>query len=436
MIANTKKINQGLTLTHCRTEKFKAGLIALSVPLPITKNAYLTSLLLSVLRRGTQKYPTLGALNRRLDLLFGTELSIRNFYRGDCHIIGFCADLLDADYLPAESEALLPEVLDLMCEILFHPLLDENGLLTEKYVESEKNLQCTAIRAAKNNPRGYALDKLRELTYRDEPTGVPIYGSEAEVMAVTPKILTEHWKELLCTLTVDCFYIGSMPAAETESMINRVVFPYLSGTDRASCDLGRICFSEKEMRAAEELPVAQSQLGLSFRTAAFVGDSDFYAMAVYNELLGASPVSKLFVNVREKHSLCYSCSSHYQFYKGVIFVLCGLDAANRAFAEKEIFCQVADIRKGKFTDEELAAAKRSLEGTYRQVEDSPAATESYYYGRSLYGVEDTPSHSIQKIKAVTREDVLRAAEKITLDTVFFLKGTGRTNGEVYNDEEI
>ena len=122
------RLTDALTLRVCQTEKFKAGMLAVSAVLPIERESvYKTTLLLSVLRRGTEKYPTLAKLNQRLDYLFGTELSIRNLYRGDVQIIGFSAELLDAAYLPF-GEDTLGEVLDVMAEILFHPKLDADEI--------------------------------------------------------------------------------------------------------------------------------------------------------------------------------------------------------------------------------------------------------------------------------------------------------------------
>ena len=144
---------------------------------------------------------------------------------------------------------------------------------------------------------------------------------------------------------------------------------------------------------------------------------------VLNEMLGNSPISRLFVNVREKLSLCYHCASTYNFYKGVISITCGLENSNRDRAEREIFRQLDLLAKGEFTDEELEGAKRSLENGYRQLEDSAGALESYYYGRALAGLEDSLADCRAKMNAVTREDVVAAARKISPDTVYFLEGT-------------
>ena len=116
--------NDALTLRVLKTDKFKAGMLSLSAFLPIDRDSsYLTSLLFSVMMRGTEKYPSLESINRRLDYLYGTDLVLRNFYRGDLQIVGFAAELLDTAYLPdGDSTA---DVLEVVEQILFHPLRDE-----------------------------------------------------------------------------------------------------------------------------------------------------------------------------------------------------------------------------------------------------------------------------------------------------------------------
>ena len=119
MIPNCYEVSPRLTVRACQTTKLKAGMISLSVVKPISKEeVYLTSLLLSVLHRGTKSYPSLAALNRRLDYLYGTELSVRNYYRGELHVFGIAADLLGEEYLPkGQGERLMEDVLDVMHEI-------------------------------------------------------------------------------------------------------------------------------------------------------------------------------------------------------------------------------------------------------------------------------------------------------------------------------
>jgi len=439
MIPKLISVGERITLRRCQTEKFKAGMLSVSLVLPIEREStYLTSLLLSVLLRGTEKYPSIAVLNQRLDYLFGTELSIRNFYRGDAQIIGLAADLVDDAYLPADAcgESLLAGALEVIAQILFRPVLDENGLLDARYVESEKQLQCDTIRAQKNHPHAYAAERCRAYMYENEPCGVPIYGTEEDVMRVTPAQLTEHWKSVSEKMYLHCFYVGGASGETLKNAIENAFAEHLPplGTQTLTSVMTKGASCRRDTRRyEEELPVGQGQLVMGFRTGVTVRDADFYACTLFNEILGTSPVSKLFMNVRERLSLCYSCNSVYNIYKGAITVACGLENDSRARAEEEILHQIKAIANGEITDEEWIAAKKSLENAYCQLEDSPAAMESFYFGRALAGISTSLRECRECFAAVTREEVSNVAKKLYCDTVFFLRQTG--NGEVIDDEE-
>ena len=425
----------GVKVSVLPADRFKAGMLSVSSVVPITEEgACLFPLLLSVLRRGTEKYPTLADLNRRLDYLWGTGFSIRNYYRGNLHVIGFSADLLDPVYLPSGSEDLLGAVLALMREILYHPVLDADGLLSARYVESEKELQCDAIRAAKNNPRAYAADRCRATLFEGQPCGYPTLGTEEQTMAVTRERLTAFWREWLAGLRLDCFYVGATDPDEVDRRIHEVLSPKRQ-SDPASHGVNALVRfpAGRGLRVEESLPVSQSQLVLGLRCGIGLTDADFYACSVYNEMLGGSPVSRLFVYVREKKSLCYSCGSVYHSFTGTIMVSCGIKKENRDEAESEILRQLEALRRGEFREEELEAAKKALENAHRQVEDSPLGLENYFFGRSLAGYRVPLAECRASLSRVSAEDVVRIARSITVDTVYFLEGTLTGGGEDDDD---
>ena len=446
MIPIELHLGKNMTLRLCQTQKFKTEMLSVSAVVPICEQKpYMTSLLLSVLLRGTKSYPTISAINRRLDYLFGTELSVRNFYRGDAQVFGLCANILGKEYLPEdapERETLLCDVAEIMREVFFSPALDENGLLCANYVESEKQLQRDAIRAKKNHPQSYAMDRCRKLMFGSEPCGIQLYGSEEEVMSVTPEELTAYWKELYQNLSLHAFYVG---ASDVENVVDAFVkgfaveevapkpieknTPTIPLTDVAS-----IPRRAEELRVCEDLPVHQSALVLGLRTPAAVQDEDFFAVALYNELLGSSsPVSKLFINVREKLGLCYSCFSAYNAYKAALTVCCSLEDDRREEAEAEIRRQLASLAAGDISDAEWQAAQQSMANAYRQLSDSPSAMEVYFLGRALAGVSISPEEGSARIASLTREDVVRVAKQMTVDTVFVLHPTAV--GEERDDEE-
>jgi len=446
MIPIELQLGKSLTLRLCQTEKFKTEMLSLSAVVPICEQKpYMTSLLLSVLLRGTKNYPDISSLNRRLDYLFGTELSVRNFYRGDSQVFGLCANILGKEYLPddaPERETILGDVVEIMREVFFSPALDENGLLRANYVQSEKQLQRDAIRAKRNHPQSYAMDSCRKLMFDTEPCGIPLYGTEEEVMAVTPEELTAYWKELYRNLSLHAFYVGASDSDSVVAALKKgfdiaeiVAEPIEKNTPTIPLtDVASIKHREREQRVCEDLPVHQSALVMGLRTPAAVQDEDFFAVALYNELLGSSsPVSKLFINVREKLGLCYSCFSTYNAYKAALTICCSLEDDRREEAEAEIRRQLESLAAGDISDAEWQAAQQSMANAYRQLSDSPSAMEVYYLGRALAGVSVSPEEGSDRIATLKREDVVRVAQQMRIDTVFILYPTG--GGEEESDEE-
>ena len=252
---------------------------------------------------------------------------------------------------------------------------------------------------------------------------------------VTTEALTARWRSLIDALALDFFYVGPEDDETVCGCVERIFAHRLDQTakKRKPIPTTKIRSVDRVRRAEDALPVTQGQLVMGIRTGTDVTDSDYYACAVANEMLGVSPVSKLFVNVREKHGLCYHCSSHYNMYKGVILITCGLISENRALAEREIMAQLDALRNGDFEDDELLAAKKSLENAYRQLEDNPTALESYYLGRALYDTNTSLAECRDGFARVTREDILRVCAKMTTDTVYFLNGTAAAEGEEAED---
>ena len=180
---------------------------------------------------------------------------------------------------------------------------------------------------------------------------------------------------------------------------------------------GKVAFGE------EEMPLCQGKLSLGFRTDVALGHPLAPATLLLNEIYGGSPASKLFLNVRERRSLCYHCSSAADLYKGVLFAHSGMIPENRGITEEAMLAELEAIRGGNITDTELQAAHRSLDHSYRQAFDNPAALADFYAGRALIGNTDTVDDFREAVGRVTKNDVIEAASHLRLGAVFFLKGT-------------
>lgn len=426
MILKKRKLSPVLGLSAVETDKFKTEMLSVCMILPIdAKRSPVSLLALSVLKRGTQKYPTQGALNRKLDSLYAASLSLRSTRIGARHVLGFSADMLDQKYTDGSVDV-FGETLDVICQMLFHPLRNETGGFLDRYVESEKTIQCDTIESQINNPRSYAMKRCREVMFEGDAYGASLLGTAERVRAIDADELAEAYRTLVGKSKYEVFYVGSRNIDEVEVQLKEQLIPSLAHTEAEYLAQEKAWSRVGDVRRVdEEMPLSQSRLVLGFQTGTVLGDEDFYPMLVLNEIYGPSPISKLFMNVRERLSLCYQCNSYYDAHRGVVFAIAGINADDRERAEAEMLRQLEDIKAGRISKAEFKAAKQSLLNNYRSVADSPSSIESFYLSRGEWGIHISPEESMKKIEKVTLKDVHRVAERMMLDTVYFLEGSGK-----------
>lgn len=416
-----RRIGDGINLNIIETDKFKTNYISVNFLTPLKREtAALTALLPAVLKRGTQSYPDLAALNKRYDTLYSTYIDSRNYKRGETQIFGFAANMLDNRFA-TDGMDITGETLELMAEIMFKPALD-GGCFNADYVESEKSNLIDAINAQINNKNYYAIRRCEEEMCRDELFSIQECGRVEDVEAVTPRSLYAFYKDVYNRAGIEIYFVGKTDFALLEERI-RAIFAPISHTGgfKVGCEVIRAAGKVKEI--VEDQPVAQGKLSLGFRTGSVLSDGDYGKFMMFCEIFGGSPASKLFMNVREKLSLCYYCSARPNSDKGIMIVASGIEVDNKQKAQDEILAQLENMKNGDFTDEEFTAALNSIEDGYNGISDSAGGLEAWYLGRMMNGLESSPEQTLEQIKKVTREDVVEAAKKVTLDTVYFMRGT-------------
>ena len=424
MTFNRSEILPGVWLTCITTDKFKSGCLSVNMITQLTREtASLNALVPMVLRRGTKSYPDLEAFAGRLDDLYGAGISPTVRKIGEIQTVGLIADFVDDRYLP-ETTDLFAQVLDLAAEMLLEPVR-EKGLLSEGYVESEKEKQLDRLRSRINDKRSYALQRIIECMCDYEDYAISRLGDEDSTEAITAKSLTERWQTLLETAPIEVFYMGGKDFKTAKKMLRKAFRDLPRG--ELDFDIGtdiRMNTVESKARLfTEELAVTQGKLSMGFRLGEIMDDPDYAALYVLNALYGGSVTSKLFMNVREKLSLCYYASSMCDVNKGVLFVYSGIDFDKYDAAYNEILAQLDAVKNGDFTEEELDAARQAVAAELRTYMDSERDLEHYWLSRNLRGEECDPMEMSAMVEAVTREDILNAARGIVLDAVYFLQGS-------------
>lgn len=438
----TVRVSPAVTLHHTHDTRFKTARLSLFTVMPARRDeSPLTTLLFGILRRGSESYPRLSLLNRRLDELYGTTLTIRNYLHGDAHVVCYTAEMPERDFLPDDRDGMdiLRGIMELLADMILRPLRDANGGLRAEAVEKEKQSLVDSLRSLKNDTRAYAGNRLRELMCEGEPYGLPIGGTVEQVEAITPAMVTAHHTSLLNRTRMEVFYTGRSLPEEVCRAWNHA----FDGWNPEACSVVRNIHHippESPRFVSEDMAVSQGKLcmgwscGEDYRT--LQNDPNtLAAYAVCNELFGVMQSSLLFRHVREELGLCYFCDSALDMTKGILWVSCGIRPDHKDEAEGEICRQLADMQEGRITPADVELAKTSLLSHYRQIRDSQSSMEVFAFGSLMNGTTASPEEEMEYIRSVTPSNVIRAARTFQLDTVFFLNGTLWTeDGEEDCDE--
>ena len=424
MITRTIEIAKGARVNYIHTDKFKTNLISFNFITQIDKDsAHLNAMIPLILMRGCEKYPTQSDLNRRLQFLYSADIEAKNDKLGEFQMFGFSSNMLNDRFTGDIKMA--EEMAELLCNIIFKPYT-EKGVFSKKYVSSEKLNLIDTIEAEINNKTRYAMNRCIEEMCKDEIFSVKKFGTVSDVKAITPEALYKAYLKALSTCKVEIYVVGECDL----DRVADIFASYFKGIDREVCEpkIYPIVREAKEVRRIDEMQdVNQGKLCIGMRTGKNIGDGNHHIAQLFSEIYGASPTSKLFVNVREKMSLCYFCRSIIQQRNGVLMIASGIEFDNKEIAENAILNQLEAIKNGEISEAELENAKRSLRNAYMQIYDSAEGMESWTLNRSLSGNCDTPKGEKEKLDSTSAEQVVEYAKGITLDTVYFLKGE-KSNG--------
>jgi len=410
----------GVTLRCYKDHRFKQGCLSLQFVRPMGQEASKNALLPAVWLRGTKKYPDLRAITLHLDDLYGASVGTMVRRVGDYQTTGVYCGFME-DRFAMDGDEILTPMASFLRELLLESILEDGGFCRE-FVESEKKNLISTMETEKNDKRTYAAGQLLRNMCREDSFGIPRLGKVDWVKDIDAVTLYQHHQTVLKESTVELFYVGSQPA-ETVAELLRPVFDPLERDwkrlpeQQAFQDTG-------SGDSTEKMDTHQSQLCLGFVTPITIGDPRFAAMQVLNTLFGGGMTSKLFMNVREKMSLCYSVGSGYYGTKGILTVSAGIDARQEGVARQEILRQLLACQSGDITKDELAAAKEAVLSGLRGVHDSPGAIEGYYATGNLSGLGMTPEQYREKVEQVTMENVVAAAGTVKLHTRYFLEGVG------------
>ncbi len=414
----TQNIQNGVYFSSAADSRYKTNRISVNFILKLDgKAASENAILPYILEKCSEDYPDFTRFNRELDRLYGAAVGGSVKKIGDLQVLSLAVSFID-DKFAFDGENMTKLMANILAGAVLRPFLPDGVFAPDVFSVEKQNL-IDLIESEINEKREYAISRAQEIMGRGEPYGVHRLGSRKTAESLSAESVLSAYRNALKTARIEIMFVGCQ-SGDTALEVFKSAFEKIDRDYKEEIASVPAKVLNEVKTQTDRFEVAQSKLVLGFKTNQNPNDID--PLRVMTALYGGTPVSKLFVNVREKMSLCYYCAARYDRIKGVVLVDSGVETDNVEKAKKEILNQLEEIKKGNISDEELSFTKLSLKNSFKTIGDSAAGLESWYLGQRIAGTQFDPQDEAEKIDAVSKEDIVKAASLLSLDTVYLLTG--------------
>lgn len=412
-----EKIAEGVFFSHVTDTKFYSNRLSVHLITQldtemVTNNAVVPA----ILRLGCESCPDFTALNSRLGRMYGASLGYDVSRFGDKQVLSISVKGID-QRVTLQNEDMVAQLGELLCDIVLEPLIKDDGFLPENTALEKQNLIDT-IESEINDKRIWAQSQCQTLLFGDSPRSIRPYGTVEQARAITPHSAYEAYKRLIRSAHIELMFVGSGDYHSAQAAFEKR-FGSLE-RENTMAESTRPVFSDEPVKTkVETMDISQSKLVMGFKCR--VSDErNRYALRLMTALYGGTPFSKLFLNVREKMSLCYYCAARYDRGNDVLMVSSGVEKDKKQQASEEILKQLEAVQKGDFSDEAFHNTILSLNTSFDAVGDSLYTLENWYLTRILDGEGRSPDEERSQFNSLTRDEVTAAASLVKLDAVYFL----------------
>lgn len=413
----TLEIGKNVKLTLIPESKFKTNLISVYIQRKLDRNEVTKNALLpGILKSGCNKYKTLGQLTDREEELYGSYLHAGASKRGESQVLGFSILSVNEKYL---DEKILGQCIEFLNEIINNPLVIDGGF-NEEYLNIEKEILKDSIMSIINDKGNYAMKRTNEIMFEGEPYSINGKGYIEDLDNIDRVSLYEHYKEVLKTSPIEIMIEGEFEESEVVELIK----------EKFQFDRGNIIDIPKEeyykevdevKEVKENMDIAQGKLVMGYRcNVDYLDEEKYYSLLLGSRILGGGADSKLFINVREKESLCYTIYSTIQKSKSTMMVCSGIEAQNYEKTVNLVKEQVQKLKDGDITESEISNAKIAFINSLNSLNDEIGRISDFYFSQSISKNKSDLDQIKNMINKSTTEDIVEAVKNIELDTIYFL----------------
>ena len=400
-----------------KTQKFKTITVKINFKSPIVKDEITIRRFLSdILLNSSKNFKTERELNIEVENLYNVSINTDVSRSGKYSILSYHMHLLNEKYT---EKNMLQKSFDFLKELLFNPDVENNAFNKESFELVKKSLK-EEIESFEDNPNRYSNFRLYEETNKDKINSYRFVGCLEDLENITRENLYEYYKKVINEDILDIFVIG-----DVKDEIKDIISEMIPHADRIKISdshyLDYLDKKEEINEVLEEKDYNQSKLALALSFDKLNSFEMRYVIPIFNFIFGGGSESKLFQEVREKNSLCYYIGSSVRMLDRLIVLNAGIDNKSYDKTVKLIKECLEDMKKGKFTNEEIEKGKTIYINTIQEILDSPMSIINSFVAVEYLGL-DFIEDRINEIKKVKKEQIVELANKIDIDTIFFLKG--------------
>jgi predicted Zn-dependent peptidase len=411
-----------LKLHVISTKKFKTITILLRCKNVLEKESITERALLPfVLQSGTNNYDNPVKLRTYLDDLYGARLSVDVTKKGSFHILSIRVDVVNDKFLP-NKEMLLSQACKILADVLLNPVIENEGFKSE-FVETEKRILSQKLDAIYDDKMQYASQRITEEMFENDDYKYNSLGISEDITKINSQSLFKIYEEIISNDEIDIYILGDIDKEESKKNIEHSFGTFLSKTPNIKPLENKNKSKRDEVKEVkEEQDISQGKLNIGYYTNITYKDEDYFALQMFNGIFGGFSHSKLFINVREKNSLAYFANSRIESHKGIMLVMTGIEASKYKQANEIIDEQLEEMKKGNITEKEIEQTKLVLINQILETLDTPRGLLELFYHNVVSNKERKIDEWINKLNSVTKEQIVKVANKIEKDTIYFLSG--------------
>lgn len=407
-----KILKSSYNLHLIKTDKFKTLFFKFVFRDDLIKeDVTIRNLLINMLDESTSKYNTNRLLNIRKEELYDLSTNFRNRRVGNQILSELSFEMIDTLYT---EKSCLYETIDFIKEVIFNPLF------TLEKLNLDKKLLYEDIKELDTIPNVKALLSLKKTMDSNNSFSIQTSGYLDDLEKITLDDIKTYYKKFINNSLIDIYVVGNIDFYEIEKLITENI--KFNTIKKEKDSIYNNYINKKKVIAIkeEDSNYKQSKLciGLNIKNPS---DTDIkYNAILYNMILGNSPESLLFNNVREKKSLAYDVTSSYFKNDNIIIITTGINKENYKLCIDAIKCEIKNIENGNFTSSHLENCKTLIKSILKESFDFQNTITEYYFGLSYLKL-DNIEHQIENIDKVTKEDIIEFSKKVKIDSIYFLK---------------